>query len=211
MWDSHDLTKSTLDKCCNVMVIFEVRKGRLNMTVFNRSNDIWWGAYGANAVHFSILQEFVAYATNNHVGEYRQVSNNFHLYTHLYNAMPYLDTPPAAETFDYYSLGKTRPHPLMVNSSHKLFLSECEMFCSDPFNARLHYANDFFEHVAKPMAMVSCVRKAGAGDGRAYASKIKAEDWRKAVLDWIDRREAAKLVKEEKPKFDLMGSAYGKN
>ena len=33
---------------------------KLCMTVCNRSNDMLWGAYGANVVHMSMLQEFVA-------------------------------------------------------------------------------------------------------------------------------------------------------
>ena len=40
--------------------ILKIKNGRLQMTVHCRSNDIIWGTYGANAVHFSILQEYVA-------------------------------------------------------------------------------------------------------------------------------------------------------
>jgi hypothetical protein len=43
---------------------------KLDMTVFNRSNDMVWGAYGANAVHFSILQEYIACALGLKVGAY---------------------------------------------------------------------------------------------------------------------------------------------
>jgi hypothetical protein len=159
------------------------------MTEFNRSNDIWWGAYGANAVHFSVLQEVVASAVNYPVGEYRQVSNNFHLYTELYNAEKYLNNPPNADQYDHYSSGHVRPLPLMMNGEYKLFLIECEMFCSDPFSERVKYVNPFFEKVAKPMAMISKVRKAHAGDGRYYAQNIRAEDWRRAAFDWINRRD----------------------
>jgi len=196
MWDSADLSKKTKDKACNTQVVFDVRQNRLNMTVFNRSNDIWWGAYGANAVHFSILQEFVAAATGNHLGVYRQVSNNFHLYTEIYDAAKYLISPPVAEQYDYYSAGTVRPLPMMMNGEYKLFLTECEMFCTDPFNERIKYANPFFERVARPMAMISRVRRAHAGDGRYYAQNIRAEDWRRAAFEWIDRRERQKEVSE---------------
>ena len=81
MWDVEDLVKDTCDKACNTQLIFDTRNNKLNMTVFNRSNDVWWGAYGANAVHFSFLQEVIARAIDYPLGEYRQVSNNFHLYT----------------------------------------------------------------------------------------------------------------------------------
>lgn len=210
IWDSADLLKKTKDKACNTQVVFDVRKDRLNMTVFNRSNDIWWGAYGANAVHFSVLQEFVAAATGHRIGVYRQVSNNFHLYTELYDAKQYLTMPPDANHYDYYSLCSVRPAPLMLNGEYKLFLTECEMFCSDPFNERIHYANPFFEYVAKPMAMVSRVRKARAGDGRYYAQQIRAEDWRKAVFEWIDRREKRKLLNEQEAELNELREAMDK-
>lgn len=198
IWDSEDLSKSTRDKACNTQVVFDVRGGRLNMTVFNRSNDIWWGAYGANAVHFSVLQEFVATATEHRIGVYRQVSNNFHLYTELYDARRYLATPPVAEAYDHYSRGAVRPAPLMLTGEYRLFLTECEMFCSDPFNERMRYANSFFEDIARPLAMISRVRKQRMGDGRYYAQRIRAEDWRRAALDWIQRRENARRNREDK-------------
>lgn len=53
----------------------------LNMTVFNRSNDLIWGTLGANVVHFSVLQEYMAARLGVKVGVYNQVSNNLHVYT----------------------------------------------------------------------------------------------------------------------------------
>ena len=90
MWDFRDdLVKQTKDRCCNMLVKFEIAPDtRLNMTVFNRSNDIWWGATGANAVHFSILQEYVAYRLSLHVGVYYQVSDNMHLYDDPFYGKP---------------------------------------------------------------------------------------------------------------------------
>jgi hypothetical protein len=196
IWCDYDLVKKTKDKACNMQIIFDTCNSRLNMTVINRSNDIWWGAYGANAVHFSFLQEFVAAALACKIGVYRQVSNNFHLYTELYNAKQYLHSPPDAGSYDYYSQGVVRPRPIMLNIEYKLFLTECEMFCEDPYNERIHYANPFFEQVAHPMAMISKVRRTQTGDGREYAAKIRAEDWRRAAFDWIERREQARAAKE---------------
>lgn len=197
IWDSADLLKRTKDKACNTQAVFEVRGGRLNMTVFNRSNDIWWGAYGANAVHFSVLHEVVAAATGHHLGVYRQASVNFHLYTELYDAARYLQSPPVVEEYDHYARGLVRPLPLMLNSEYQTFLAECEMFCADPFNERVHYANQFFADVARPMAQVSRARRMRVGDGRYYAQRIRAEDWRRATLEWIDRRERARLNQEK--------------
>jgi len=196
MWDHKDLNKRTKDKACNTQVVFDTRGGRLNMTVFNRSNDLWWGAYGANVVHFSFLQEFVGCAIGLRTGVYRQVSNNLHLYTELYNAKKYVEMPPDPDTYDYYSSGNVRPAPIMLNGEYKVFLADCEAFCNDPFNQSAKYKNPFFTYVAQPLAMVSRIRKIHAGDGRGYAAKIRAEDWRRAAFEWIDRRDVARAEKE---------------
>ncbi len=52
----------------------------LDITVCCRSNDMIMGGYGANAVHFSVLQEYLAARIGAGVGRYYQVSNNFHVY-----------------------------------------------------------------------------------------------------------------------------------
>lgn len=81
-WDGgiDPVDTASKDVPCNVGISFRVRDGHLTMTVFNRSNDIIWGAYGANAVHFSMLQEYIAFHCDLKVGQYWQVSNSFHAY-----------------------------------------------------------------------------------------------------------------------------------
>jgi hypothetical protein len=89
MWDATVDGRSTeanaKDRPCNDMVKFQaIPAGNgyycLNMSVFCRSNDAVWGAYGANAVHFSYLHEYVASAVGMSVGTYFQISDNLHVY-----------------------------------------------------------------------------------------------------------------------------------
>lgn len=81
MWSAFDLGKTSNDVPCNTQVMFWVdNHDRLCMTVTNRSNDVIWGCYGANVVHFSILQEYVALSIGLEIGEYWQISNNYHAY-----------------------------------------------------------------------------------------------------------------------------------
>lgn len=83
MWDpAFDLDYNGKDVPCNVLCSFNARKGVLDMTVFNRSNDMVWGAYGANLVHFSFLLEVVAHFTGLKVGTMQQITTNMHLYKH---------------------------------------------------------------------------------------------------------------------------------
>ena len=99
MWNvEDDLLKvnDTNDVCCNLSVIFSLRKEmeppryHLDMTVTNRSNDLIWGTLGANVVHFSFLQEYMASRLDLmfdkdmrppvFVGRYYQFTNNLHVY-----------------------------------------------------------------------------------------------------------------------------------
>lgn len=197
IWDSSDLYKKTKDKACNMQVIFDTRGDVLNMTVINRSNDIWWGAYGANAVHFSFLQEFIAGALGLPLGYYRQSSHNLHLYTDLYDAVKHIDMPPHEHSGGFYSSASegVSARPIMDNDDWQTFLQECEFFCDNPFDVNHEYTHSFFNRVAVPVAMVSRSRKLKEGNGRDWAYMIDAEDWRLAVLNWINRREANKLTK----------------
>lgn len=80
-WDPADLNLNSKDVPCNLQTLFIVRNGYLDMTVTNRSNDLVYGMYGSNIVHFTILHQYVAAKLNLPVGVYRQVSNCLHIYT----------------------------------------------------------------------------------------------------------------------------------
>lgn len=91
IWDvDQDLNTESKDIPCNDTIMCRVRRTKgtvhpsgkvLDITVCNRSNDAIWGAYGANAVQFSFLQEYMAHKIGVGVGEYTQMSNNLHVYT----------------------------------------------------------------------------------------------------------------------------------
>ena len=198
MWEPADLVKDTKDKACNMSAVFEVRDGKLNMTVYNRSNDVWWGAYGANAVHFSVLQEFVALAIGCEVGHYRQVSQNLHLYTELYGAAKFIDVPPNETEYNYYANSSMVKVPLFTGGNWRTFLDDCETFCNDPFNAEKMYFNPFFDDVLRPMVEAYMVRKMKVGNGLPEAYKVAATDWRLALIEWIERREQRKVARTQK-------------
>jgi thymidylate synthase len=121
MWDPgmHDLIEpgeeragdlfqalaGSADVPCNTHAYFDMIDGKLNMTVCCRSNDIIWGAYGANAVHFSFLLEYVAAATGLPMGVYRQMSNNFHLYTNIVPEEQLMPWARDVDATDRYRIG----------------------------------------------------------------------------------------------------------
>lgn len=93
MWDpSADLRgledQQPGDLPCNMIVTFQVNQsGLLDMTVFNRSNDIIWGTYFANAFHFGMLHDYIAGRVGVSLGRYYQVSVNYHAYHDTYNPL----------------------------------------------------------------------------------------------------------------------------
>ena len=170
------------DVPCNTHAYFEVRNGRLNMTVCNRSNDVIWGAYGANAVHFSMLQEFIALSVGVPMGVYNQFSNNYHIYLDKYPLEKIKALCDSAYRTDLYKFqGSNKLYPLMQGTPPELFLEQCEIFCNDPYEAMVG-EDKFWVDVARPMYQAFEQRSV------EIARTIKAEDWQHAAVEWLERR-----------------------
>ena len=190
--DLSRLAGGTKDMPCNGLVYFDRRFDALNMTVCCRSNDILWGAYGANAVHFSILQEFMASAVGVRVGVYRQFSNNYHLYTDVVPRTTMLALADECELTDHYR-DWVRPYPLVSTDFHT-WEHDLDNFMAEPLS-EVDYEDPFFTDVAAPMYYVWNERKEKIGTGMTAIKSIRATDWRRACLEWVARREAKVAVK----------------
>lgn len=173
------------DRPCNTHAYFDLRGGHLNMTVCCRSNDAVWGAYGANAVHFSVLLEWLAAALGAPVGVYRQVSNNFHLY---------IDNEQCGELFktietthvDPYSTGRVQTLPLCATEDASNFLADCETLVWLSGRAAEDYLTPFFRTVAVPIFSAYISRKLG---GTIAWDTIAECDWKQAFREWVARRD----------------------
>jgi len=88
MWDadvdSMKADNGSKDVPCNTNIFLNIRHNRLDMMVNCRSNDIFWGAYGSNAVHMSMLLEYLASSIGVSIGRYYQNSFNWHAYRGFY-------------------------------------------------------------------------------------------------------------------------------
>lgn len=186
MWSPNDLGGTGKDLPCNTHIYFDLRGGALNMTVCNRSNDILWGAYGANAVHFSILQEYMAASVQAPVGVYRQLSNNLHLYTDILPEHKIQDMIDSLMRIEGYDAG-IEPATL-VNTNTATWDKDLKEFMRAPLSEHVEYKDPFFTHVAVPMFFAWHHRK----DFRLsmwWAKQIAADDWGAACVDWLDRAE----------------------
>jgi hypothetical protein len=194
LW-TNDLLGDYRDCPCNVCVFFRVNDGLLYIAVCCRSNDILMGAYGANAVHFSILQEYMAAMIDVGVGTYTQFSFNYHAYTKDLDALgrKLADTPLSGSGLrrdDYDAAGIT---PLPLVDDPESFDQEVEallyavsqngrLVSAKPFYAdRLH--NRFLRNTAWPLFAAYLQRSL------LIAEEIEALDWRMALVGWLQRRQ----------------------
>lgn len=183
------------DVPCNTHAYFDTIDGRLNMTVCCRSNDIIWGAYGANAVHFSFLLEYVVAMTGLPMGVYRQFSNNFHLYTNIVPEHQMMPLSRDVDESDRYMAGiygdrravkpDLRRVPLV--SDPESFLRDLNEWFENP--AQPCGTTPFLPTVAAPMWAAWAAYKEKDYDTAIEAAEgIRAQDWQIACVDWLQRR-----------------------
>lgn len=199
MWDPvQDLERPDLkDLPCNLTIAWKIREGKLTMTVMCRSNDILFGCYGANAVHMSMLQEYMAARIGVPVGSYWQISDSFHAYTERweqYGGNNVYAVPP-----DPYGGGteyrgeKVVPYPMVADPETWDEELKDWMRATEPgpwYGKWEHsvFSNPFFPEVAYPLfdAWLAYKRK----DYEEALESIKncqASDWRLACQQWITR------------------------
>jgi thymidylate synthase len=109
------------DTPCNAMLTFKVREGKLDLTVFNRSNDVHWGTFGANLCQFSTIQETVAAWLGLPVGTYNQITDSLHVYLDDYGAK---ETDKILDAYDVRSVEINNPHLGQRNIKHFTFENE---------------------------------------------------------------------------------------
>lgn len=192
MWDpTYDLGAEKRDLPCNTQVYFLVRDGKLNMMVSCRSNDLILGCYGANAVHLSVLQEYMAAKIGCGIGTYTHVSQSWHYYVSNPFARAVCRGEPM-ERLDYYYVGhaQTQTRALgLVNGGVDQWERDLRYFMMDEWKDNMTYKDVFFAHVAYPMRAAWELYKIGELDGAIMKAKsIYAPDWEKACVEWLERR-----------------------
>lgn len=173
----------------------------LDLTVLCRSNDIWWGAYGANAVHFSVLQEYLAARLDVGVGNLIQFSNNYHVYR---TQMDQLEERRKRLNVRYllddrYRTAGLRPAPLVhdAESFDEEVVSLLQMYenkTQTPYSTSVHHPrltgvfnNGFLSNTVWPMLMAHFSWK-NKLTTKEWLEVIEAPDWRVASTEWINRR-----------------------
>lgn len=200
MWGAGvDDLSSEYSKPCNLTAAFRIFHGKLNMIVYNRSNDLIWGCCGANAVHFAILQEYIAGMIGIDVGEYWQVSNNLHmyqehvemlekrltgkdklnLYVALKNDVIYENTVPLVQ------------YPREFDEELQEIMNWLDGLQHDQDIYDGNISNPFLRDVVIPMAKAHYLYKGTFVEhALREIERVAAEDWQRAGKEWIERRMA---------------------
>lgn len=194
IWDVRsDLSKDGLDLPCNVSATFQINhESALDMVVHNRSNDAMMGAMGANIVHFSILQEFIAAGLGVEIGRYWQVSSNLHVYMNdferfrpliMFAPDPHRLTPRCPYTAGSVTTTK------VVDIALREWEEDLNIWMKNPTKVGLR--SQFFTRVATPMFMAHKEYKKGNIEHAieiVQSQMLDNGDWKIASLEWLQRR-----------------------
>lgn len=191
IWNTpDDLGTDSKDIPCNDLLFFKIREGKLNMTVCNRSNDVLWGAYGSNVVHFSMFQEYVAGCLGVEVGKYRQISDSFHVYLDDASHKLWDNLKKDGITFqDPYSEETVEPYP-MFHAVDSNYSENWDIAVNRFIETPDAVVTDipFFNDVARQMYLSHKMYKMNDLEAAlGYAGYIKASDWRLACTQWLER------------------------
>lgn len=210
MWNAgSDLNANSRDVPCNVTATFQRdANGRLDLTVFNRSNDVIWGAYFANAFHFACLLEYVANKIDCQMGVYRQISVNYHAYHDTFH--PTWEGVQGREYPDPYMSEQVLPISLLaVPPKHLDAEIAFVLAAADHEFTAMHMTP---EHLSPVMRVAFNVLLAHElwrklpGPER-YSEPLKMldsvplqhADWIIAMKQWLKNRQAAWIVKHHAP------------
>lgn len=224
-----DAQITSKDVCCNLSVMFSLRPTdpildaehvktegsvatmrkpkpyALDMTVTNRSNDLVWGLLGANYVHFTTLQEYMAARLGCEVGKYHHFTNNLHVYTWNWKPKEWL-----ADATGYgsnaYVTGKGNQFgsrsltlvPLVQNPA--VFEEELPRFVEWYGQSRWptikYWKEPFLNDVAQPLLTAHDAYKNRETIALRYLENCRADDWRFAAEGWLRRRLDKKVPTE---------------
>lgn len=217
--DAHSAACGSKGVPCNTQAYFEITKSeighpdgapQLNMTVCNRSNDMIWGMLGANVVHFSMLQEYLANAIGVQVGKYHQFTNNLHVYTKTWTPEVWMDeledaSMHAPQHIEYafdredqtVNGGVLASQVPLVKDKEtfdkevKLFVDDFSVVAYGSGKNGLDYTEPFLENVAKPMCLAwRHHKRRDYNMALAAIAGCRAEDWREAGRNWLLKRKA---------------------
>jgi len=197
--------KASKDVCCNTCIYFSLRsisnigevscggqglehipEFALDMTVCNRSNDLVLGMLGANVVHMSILQEYMAAHIGVEVGRYHHFTNNLHAYTNNWKPLKWARSAADGPCYDQ----SIKPFPLV--SDPVIFDKELLHIVDENYEGKdfeRRWMEPFFDRVAQPMFSAFMHHKSKEYDlAQNHINGMADCDWKVACINWMKKR-----------------------
>jgi len=198
MWDAErDLGRLGKDLPCNTIATFQRGiEGKLNLTVFNRSNDLVYGMLGANCVQFATLLEYMALWIGCSAGYYEQVTVNLHGYLETLKGTEKI-RPDRVNFVDNPYIDK-RVHVVPMPSNHiDAFIKDLLDDADTGFIRRecqhergswvmMVYLVLKAHHLHKQKKTSEAIKLLSTGDQKA--------DWIVAATQWLYRRQMKKVL-----------------
>lgn len=198
LWEPNDLWADTVDKACNLQIIFSIVDNKVRMTTTNRSNDaIWGGVNGANVVHFAFFMEYVCCALDLEPESWFHFSNNLHVYVDnpkwdkLKNIVVAESDDPGSriQLFEAGSVAE-------FNDELTVLCRRLEVMCQeygDYVNAD-DFSNEFIRETVVPMANAFHAWKQSKSitEIQSQLPVFSPNEWSQAGWDWLDRRNFTK-------------------
>jgi len=196
MWDAggtfDDLRGTWKSRPCNTHAYIRINNHKLDLTISCRSNDMLWGAHGANAVHFSILQEYLAARIDVDIGTLYQLSNNAHVYTEILGRS--IDTNNldiVKNLYDNRYVSDTIL-PIVMFEEPESIDDDVELFMN---NMDINHLGDtsydnpwFYNTLTMAIQAHHHFKNKNFDLAMEAARAIEANDWRIACAEWIERR-----------------------
>lgn len=194
--DPGDMFYVGKDQPCNLMMALKVRQGKLNVHVFNRSNDFIWGMTGTNVVQFSMLQEYLAGRIGVEVGTYHQTTDSMHVYVN--EQWEKLKNKRCGHYLDPYENGDVKPYDMMQKAGvwdddlkHFFNLVDRNMPVG---NTTTVFATPFFREVVAPLWRAfeeyelyrETKAKEQLSDAISFANTAADCDWKYAAVMWLE-------------------------
>lgn len=161
--------KPMLNVPCTCTLQFFVRNDKLELVVYMRSNDLWWGV-PYDVFQFTTMQEMIALALGKELGPYTHIAGSSHIYEPFFEkAQKLVDNRCPHPEFHFDDqpqlLSITQPyHPysvdVLIKSSQSVLLHETKLYgtldeieradelwgYSDPYNL-IQYNKLFYQHL----------------------------------------------------------------
>lgn len=176
----------TLDRPCNIVLMFKLRNDKLDMTTINRSNDMLLGLTFTNIVQFTSIQEVIASIIGVEIGQYYHYSDSLHIYFDS-KVYPRLNSNDSWNIYDEVSPTK------MIQTNN--LLQQIESLYK-PFSYRINNSERYLESVKcsywkSAGLMIQAWDKMHRNEDISSIIntilEIPAEDWRFASLEYFVR------------------------